>query len=119
MGKPEDHIKEATSHGSVCSFKQKGPAYINYERYPENGSSHSKTFWDIMHPFFSGKCDIQLPEGTLLTMPTELANVINECFTNITVITVIKAILDVDDEFISLRYEKYKDHLSGKRTITL
>ncbi len=61
--------------------------------------------------------NIQLLEGdTLLPKPTYTANVMNEYFTNITSTIgerVSEATLDLDDEeFISLSYDKYKDHPS-------
>ncbi len=47
-------------------------------------------FWDTVHPFFSDKSvkssdNIQLLEGdTLRIKPTDIANVMDEFFTNIT-----------------------------------
>ncbi len=79
-------------------------------------------FWDTVHLFFSDKGvkssdNIQLLEGdTLLTKPTDIANVMIEFFTNITSTIgepVSETTLYLDDEeFISLSYDKYKDHPS-------
>ncbi len=77
-----------------------------------------------MHPFFTDKSvksseNIQLLKGdTLVTKPIDVANVINEFFTNITSTIgepVSEATLELDDEeFILLIYDKYKDHPSVK-----
>ncbi len=56
----------------------------------DNGSPHPKALWDTVHPFCSDKGvkssdNIQLLEGdTLLTKPTDIANVKKQFFTNIT-----------------------------------
>ncbi len=74
----------------VTKIKRKSIRTYFRERCPDNGSSHPKTFWDTVHPFFSDNGvkwsdNIQLLEGdTLLTKPTDVANVMNEYFTNIT-----------------------------------
>ncbi len=56
-----------------------------------NRSSHPKTFWDTVHPFFSDKSvkssdNIQLLEGDipLTKKTTDIANVMSEFFPNIT-----------------------------------
>ncbi len=108
----------------VTKIKRKSIRIYFDERCPDNGSSYPKTFWDTVHPFFSDKGlkssdNIQLLEGdTLLAKPTDTANVINKFFTNITSTIrehVSEATLELDDEeFISLSYDKYKDHPSVK-----
>ncbi len=61
-----------------------------HKRGGDDGKADSRTFYSTLHPFFSDKSNrssgnIQLLENdTLVTQPTDVANVMNSFYVNIT-----------------------------------
>ena len=111
----------------TTKLKRKSVRTYFHERCGDDGKSDSKTFYSTLCPFYSNKGgkssgNIQLLENdTLVTRPTDVANVMNPYYVNITSSIgepVTKDILELDDDdFIAHSQEKFKDHPSVKKIL--
>ncbi len=109
----------------TTKLKRKSVRMYFHETCGDDGKSDSRTFYSTLRPFYFDKGNrssgnIQLLENdTLVTQPTDVANVMNSFYVNITS-TIDEPMTDEimeldDDDFIALSQEKFKDHPSVRK----